>query len=62
MGAETTQLELALHDRVVTNDGREGTVVGFYRLEDDSVLVSFAAYDTARYPASDVGLLSAEPI
>jgi hypothetical protein len=41
----------------VTPDGREGEVVGFYRSEDESVLVSFSTYDAGKYPASDVGLL-----
>ena len=57
MAPVSTQPELTLHDRVVTPDGREGEVVGFYRSEDKSVLVSFSAYDTGKYRASDVGLL-----
>jgi hypothetical protein len=51
------QPELALHDRVATSDGREGNVAGFYRSADESVLVSFSAYDAAKYRASDVCLL-----
>jgi hypothetical protein len=57
VAAATTQRELTLHDRVVTPDGREGEVVGFYRSEEKSVLVSFSACDTGKYRASDVGLL-----
>lgn len=57
MPAAPTQPELSLHDRVVTPDGREGEVVGFYRSEDASVLVSFSAYDAGKFRASDVGLL-----
>ena len=36
----------ALHDRVRV-DGREGTVIGFYRREAEGVLVSFAAGESA---------------
>ncbi len=59
--ALTTQPELALHDRVQVPDGREGDVVGFYRLEDELVLVSFSACDAAKFRASDVELLKAKP-
>jgi len=57
VAAAPTQPELSLHDRVVTPDGREGEVVGFFRSEDESVLVSFSPYDADKYRASDVGLL-----
>ena len=57
MAVAPTQPELSLHDRVVTPDGREGEVVGFYRSEDASVLVAFSTYDAGKYRASDVGLL-----
>jgi hypothetical protein len=53
--------ELALHDRVQVPDGREGDVAGFYRLEDELVLVSFSAYDAAKFRASDVELLKVKP-
>jgi hypothetical protein len=59
--ALTTQPELALHDRVQVPDGREGDVVGFYRLEDELVLVSFSTYDAAKFRASDVELLKVKP-
>ena len=57
MAAAPTQPELSLHDRVVTPDGREGEVVGFFRSDHESVLISFSTYDAAKYPASAVGLL-----
>ena len=57
MASVTTERELTLHDRVVTPDGREGEVVGFFRSEEKSVLVSFSASDTGKYRATDVGLL-----
>ena len=57
MAAAPTRPELSLHDRVVTADGREGEVAGFFRSEDVSVLISFSAYDAGKYRASDVGLL-----
>ena len=57
MAAAPTQPELSLHDRVVTADGREGEVVGFFRSEDALVLVSFSTYDAGKFRASDVGLL-----
>ncbi len=59
MAAPVSQPELALRDRVVTPDGREGEVVGFYRSADESVLVSFATDDVAKYPVSAVVLFAA---
>jgi hypothetical protein len=59
--AFTTQPPLALHDRVQVPDGREGDVVGFYRLDDELVLVSFSTYDADKFRASDVELLKVKP-
>ena len=39
----------ALHDRVRVDDGREGTVIGFYRREAEGVLVSFGAGESAEF-------------
>jgi hypothetical protein len=40
----------ALQDRVRVDDGREGTVVGFYRREREGVLVAFAGGESAEFP------------
>ena len=40
----------ALQDRVRVDDGREGTVIGFYRREAEGVLVAFASGETAEFP------------
>ena len=58
VSALTTQPELALHDRVRVPDGRQGDVVGFYRHEQELVLVSFSASDAAKFRASDVELVT----
>ena len=42
--------EPALQDRVRVNDGREGTVIGFYRREAEAVLVAFASGESAEFP------------
>jgi hypothetical protein len=42
--------EPALQDRVRVDDGREGTVIGFYRREAEGVLVAFASGETAEFP------------
>ena len=39
----------ALHDRVRVDNGREGTVIGFYRREAEGVLVAFAAGESAEF-------------
>jgi hypothetical protein len=39
----------AYHDRVRVDDGREGTVIGFYRREVESVLVAFAGGESAEF-------------
>ena len=42
--------EPALRDRVRVDDGREGTVIGFYRREAEAVLVAFASGESAEFP------------
>jgi hypothetical protein len=36
-------------DRVRVDDGREGTVIGFYRREPEGVLVAFAGGESAEF-------------
>ena len=48
---------VALHDRVRVPDGRIGEVIGFYREEDEPILVRFINGDTGRYCHSDIRLL-----
>ena len=42
------------HDRVRVPDGRLGEVIGFYRREQESVLVQFASGGSSEFLASDV--------
>jgi hypothetical protein len=49
---------LARHDRVRVPDGRIGEVVGFYREEDEPILVLFKSGDTKRYRRADLRLIS----
>jgi hypothetical protein len=35
---------------VRVDDGREGTVIGFYRREAEAVLVAFASGESAEFP------------
>jgi hypothetical protein len=44
----------SLHDSVVVPDGREGAVIGFYRRDDESVLVSFQLGDFGEFLTTDV--------
>jgi hypothetical protein len=45
---------IAAHDRVRVPDGRLGRVIGFYRGEDETVLVRFDAGDSGLYNPTDV--------
>jgi hypothetical protein len=42
------------HDRVRVPDGRIGEVIGFYRRQDESVLVLFASGRADEFLTSDV--------
>jgi hypothetical protein len=48
---------LAIRDRVRVPDRRIGEVIGFYRGEDDSVLVRLEDGERSRYTRGDVRLL-----
>jgi hypothetical protein len=43
-----------LHDRVLVPNGREGEVIGFYRREDEAVLVSFSSGKPSVFLTADV--------
>lgn len=43
-----------LQDRVRVDDGREGTVIGFYRREAEGVLVSFAGGESSEFLVPDL--------
>ncbi len=45
---------VARHDRVRVPDGRIGEVIGFYREEDEPILVLFKSGDTGRYRRADL--------
>jgi hypothetical protein len=49
----------ALHcdDRVLVPDGRTGEVIGFYRGDDERMLVLFDSGGTQRYVRGDLRLL-----
>ncbi|HEX7581685.1 MAG TPA: hypothetical protein VF321_01240 [Gaiellaceae bacterium] len=47
----------ALHDHVRVPDGREGDVIGFYRRDDESVLVLFSSGESGEFLAPDVETL-----
>lgn len=42
------------HDRVRVPDGRVGEVIGFYRREDETVLVLFSSGRSAEFLTADV--------
>lgn len=42
------------HDRVRVPDGRVGEVIGFYRREQESVVVQFASGGSSEFLTSDV--------
>jgi hypothetical protein len=42
------------HDHVRVPDGRTGEVIGFYRREDESIVVLFPCGDSAEFPTVDV--------
>ncbi len=44
-------------DRVQTSDGRVGEVIGFYRTEEDLVLVGLEGGECKRFPRGDLRLL-----
>jgi hypothetical protein len=45
---------IAAHDRVRVPDGRVGEVIGFYRRQDESVVVLFSSGRSAEFLTSDV--------
>jgi hypothetical protein len=45
---------IAGHDRVRVPDGRVGEVIGFYRTEDEALLIRFDSGDSGRVRALDV--------
>jgi hypothetical protein len=45
---------IAVGDRVRVPDGRMGRVIGFYRCEDETVLVQLDAGGSERYIPTDV--------
>jgi hypothetical protein len=49
---------LSRHARVRVPDGRIGEVIGFYREEDEPVLVLFVSGDSQRYGRADLRLIS----
>jgi hypothetical protein len=48
---------LARHDHVRVPDGRIGEVIGFYREDDEPMLVLFGSGDTRRYGRADLRLM-----
>ena len=48
---------LAVHDRVRVSGGRVGEVIGFYRNDDDLVLIRFEDGESRPYARADVCLL-----
>ena len=42
------------HDRVRVPDGRVGEVIGFYRREQEAVVVQFESGGSGEFPISDV--------
>jgi hypothetical protein len=48
---------LACDDRVLVPDGRIGEVIGFYRGDDERMLVLFESGATQRYVRGDLRLL-----
>lgn len=58
-GAGMTTYETAaiqVHDLVRVADGRVGTVTGFFRCDEEAVLVSFADEGCERFPLAAVDL------
>jgi hypothetical protein len=49
--------EVTVSDRVRTPDGHVGEVIGFYRAEQDAVLVRFDSGDRRQYLSADLWLL-----
>ena len=49
---------LARHDRVRVPDGRIGEVIGFYRADDEPMLILFGTGDSRRYCRADLRLVS----
>jgi hypothetical protein len=47
-----------LHDHILVADGRAGDVIGFYRRNDESVVVLFPSGDSDVFLASEVEILS----
>jgi hypothetical protein len=45
---------IAPRDRVRVPDGRVGEVIGFYRGEDETVLIRLGAGDSGRYVPADL--------
>ena len=48
---------VARHNRVRVPDGRVGEVIGFYRTEDEHMLVLLDTGGSKRYPRADLRLL-----
>jgi hypothetical protein len=48
---------VTVSDRVRTPDGHVGEVIGFYRAEQDAVLVRFDSDDRRQYLSADLWLL-----
>jgi hypothetical protein len=49
---------LARHDRVRVPDGRIGEVIGFYREDDEPMLILFGTGDSRRYCRADLRLVA----
>ena len=49
---------LARHGRVRVPDGRIGEVIGFYRADDEPMLVLFDTGDSRRYSRADLRLIA----
>ena len=56
LATEVNRPALRAHVRVP--DGREGDVIGFYRRDDESVLVLFSSGDSHEFLVADVEPLS----
>ncbi len=50
-------LRVACHDRVCVPDGRIGEVIGFYRRDEESVLVSFSLGAAVEFLTTEVSAL-----
>jgi hypothetical protein len=53
----TEHPRVACHDRVCVPDGRVGEVIGFYRRDEESVLVSFSVGAAAAFLTTEVSAL-----